>query len=175
MVQLSHPYMTTGKSIALTTWTFVGRVMSLLLIHCLCLSCGGGLVAKSCPTLATPWTVACQAPLFMGFSRQEYWNGLPFPSPGIFLTLKSNRGLLHCRQILYWLSYEGSLVSYDICHMFVKYETGQPEAFVCCVKETQLWQTGICVFQSDKSAQIQTHVHKCTMYTYVWGYTHIYP
>ena len=30
----------------------------------------------------TPWTVAHQAPLFMGFSRQEYWNGLPFPSPG---------------------------------------------------------------------------------------------
>ena len=34
---------------------------------------------------ATPWTVACQAPLSMGFSRQEYWNGLPFPSPGDFL------------------------------------------------------------------------------------------
>ena len=31
-----------------------------------------GLVAKLCPTLATPWTVACQAPLSMGFSRQEY-------------------------------------------------------------------------------------------------------
>ena len=43
---------------------------------------GGGLVAKSCLTLATPWTVACQAPLSMGFSRQEYWSGLPFPSPG---------------------------------------------------------------------------------------------
>ena len=42
----------------------------------------GGLVSKSCPTLAIPWTVACQAPLSMGFSRQEYWNGLPFPSPG---------------------------------------------------------------------------------------------
>ena len=40
------------------------------------------LVTKLCPTLATPWTVACQAPLSMGFSRQEYWTGLPFPSPG---------------------------------------------------------------------------------------------
>ena len=30
----------------------------------------------------TPWTVACQTP-FMGFARQEYWSGLPFPSPGI--------------------------------------------------------------------------------------------
>ena len=29
----------------------------------------------------TPWTAACQAPLFMGFSRQEHWSGLPFPSP----------------------------------------------------------------------------------------------
>ena len=32
--------------------------------------------------IATPWTVARQAPLSMGFSRQEYWSGLPFPSPG---------------------------------------------------------------------------------------------
>ena len=30
----------------------------------------------------TPWTIAYQAPLSMGFSRQEYWSGLPFPSPG---------------------------------------------------------------------------------------------
>ena len=43
---------------------------------------GGGLVAKLCPTLSTPWTVACQATLSMGFSRQEYRSGLPFPSPG---------------------------------------------------------------------------------------------
>ena len=34
------------------------------------------------PNSATPWTVAHQAPLSTGFSRQEYWNGLPFPSPG---------------------------------------------------------------------------------------------
>ena len=31
---------------------------------------------------ATPWTVAYQVPPSMGFSRQEYWSGLPFPSPG---------------------------------------------------------------------------------------------
>ena len=42
---------------------------------------GGGLVAKSCLTLATPWTVAQQFRLSMGFPRQEYWSGLPFPSP----------------------------------------------------------------------------------------------
>ena len=44
--------------------------------------CVCGLVAKSGLTLATPWTVACQALLSMGFLRQEYWSGLPFPSPG---------------------------------------------------------------------------------------------
>ena len=36
-------------------------------------------VAQSCPT---PWTIAHQAPPSMGLSRQEYWSGLPFPSPG---------------------------------------------------------------------------------------------
>ena len=43
---------------------------------------GGGLVTKSFPTLATPWTAAYQAPLSLGFSRQEYWSGVPFPYPG---------------------------------------------------------------------------------------------
>ena len=37
---------------------------------------------SSVQLLVTPWTVAYQAPLSMGFSRQEYWSGLPFPSPG---------------------------------------------------------------------------------------------
>ena len=42
---------------------------------------GGGLVAELGLTLGTPWTVACQAPLSMGFPRQEYWSGLPVSSP----------------------------------------------------------------------------------------------
>ena len=42
----------------------------------------GGKDDKSCPTLAIPWITACQAPLSMGLLRQEYWSGLPFPSPG---------------------------------------------------------------------------------------------
>ena len=37
-------------------------------------------VAQSCPTLATPWTAAHQAPPSMGFSRQKYWSGVPLPS-----------------------------------------------------------------------------------------------
>ena len=38
-------------------------------------------VTQLCPTLVIPWTVACQIPLSTGFSGQEYWSGLPFPSP----------------------------------------------------------------------------------------------
>ena len=41
----------------------------------------GGIVTKSCPTLVSPWTVAHQVPLSMGFSRKEYWSGMPLPSP----------------------------------------------------------------------------------------------
>ena len=43
----------------------------------------------SCVRLCDPWTVAHQAPPSMGFSRQEYWSGLPFPSPG-------QRHTIHC-------------------------------------------------------------------------------
>ena len=41
-----------------------------------------GLIAGSSPTLGMLWTVAHQAPLSMGFPRQEYWSGLLFPFPG---------------------------------------------------------------------------------------------
>ena len=97
---------------------------------------------------ATPWTATRQAPLSMGFSRQEHWSGLSCPPPGhlpnlgielrspalwadsllseppgkpknsrvgnlsllqgIFPTQELNWGLLHCRRILYQLSYQGS-------------------------------------------------------------------
>ena len=78
--------------------------------------------------LASPWTVAHQAPLSMGFFRLEYWRGLPVPSPwdlhnpgirvgchsllkGDFLIQALNPGLLHCRQILSCLSHPGSPVT----------------------------------------------------------------
>ena len=57
---------------------------------------------------ATPWNVAYQALPSMGFSRQEYWSGLPFSSLGIFSTQGSNPGLPHYRQVLYHPSHQGS-------------------------------------------------------------------
>ena len=57
---------------------------------------------------ATPWTVACQAPLSMEFSRPEYWSGQLVPSPGNFPSQGSNPVLLQCRRILYCLSHQSN-------------------------------------------------------------------
>ena len=46
-------------------------------------------VAQLCLTLATPWTAAYQAPPSMGFSRQEYWRGVPLPSPNCIIKLSN--------------------------------------------------------------------------------------
>ena len=47
------------------------------------MTCVCAKLLQSCPThLVTPWTVACHVSLSMEFSRQEYWTGLPFPTPG---------------------------------------------------------------------------------------------
>ena len=53
-----------------------------------------------------PHGMAHQAPLSMGFFRQEYWSGLPFLLQGIFPIQGSNPGLPHCRQMLYCLSHQ---------------------------------------------------------------------
>ena len=59
----------------------------------------------------TPWTVAYQAPLSMGFSRQQCGEDCHFLLQGIFLSQESNQGLPHCRQMLYHLSHQGSPVT----------------------------------------------------------------
>ena len=127
MVQLSQPYRTIGKTIAMTIWTYVGKVISLLFDmwskfviallprskHLLIawLQSPSALILEPkkikfvtafsfspsifhlvqfssvqllsrVPLFATPWTVAYQAPWSMGFSKQEYRSGLPFPSLG---------------------------------------------------------------------------------------------
>ena len=55
---------------------------SFLAVHWMPFPASGGLVAKLCLILVTPWTVACQAHLSMGLSRQECWSWLPLSSPG---------------------------------------------------------------------------------------------
>ena len=60
-----------------------------------------------CVLFVTPRTVTRKAPVSMELSRQEYWNGLPLPSPVDL----PNPGLLHCRRLLYRLSHQGSCVN----------------------------------------------------------------
>ena len=67
------------------------------------------LVTQSCLTLGTPWTVAHQAPLSIGFSRQEYCSGLPFPSPGDLPDPGIEPRSPGCRWIFYHLSYHQTL------------------------------------------------------------------
>ena len=69
-IQLAYLCMTTGKTTALTIQTIV--LFLSLFFSCVWL-------------FSNPWSVAPQAPLSMGFSRQEYWSELPFPSPGDLL------------------------------------------------------------------------------------------
>ena len=83
----------------------ISNFLSSTLLHVGPLFC---LVSKSCPTLCNPMDLACQAPLSMGFPRQEYWSGLPFPSPGDLPDPGIEPGLPHCRQTLYPLSQQGS-------------------------------------------------------------------
>ena len=51
------------------------------MVYYLCVCVCVCVLLRDVPFNVTPWTVARQAPLPMGFSRQKYWNGLPFPSP----------------------------------------------------------------------------------------------
>ena len=123
MVQLSHPYITTGKTIALTRWAAAAK--SLQSCPTLWDPINGSPPGSSVPgilqartlewvaisfsnawkwkvkvkslnrvwLLATPWTAAHQAPPSMGFSRQEYWSGVPLPSPRSYEVLRKSHWL----------------------------------------------------------------------------------
>ena len=65
-----------------------------------------------------PHELAHQAPPSTEFSRQEYWIGMSFPSPGALPDPGSNLSLLHCRQTLYHLSHQGSRGSPCVIHPY---------------------------------------------------------
>ena len=107
MVQLSHLYVTTGKTIAFTIWTFVGKLMSLLFnmlsrfVIAFLLKRKWDIYLKSesvcCSVVsdsAIPWTIACQAPLSMEFSRQNTGVGYHSLLQRTFLTQGSDPGSL---------------------------------------------------------------------------------
>ena len=70
-------------------------------------------IAQWCPSLCSPRTVSCQAPLSIEFSGQVYWSGLPFPPAGNLPIQGSNPSLLHWQADSLSLSHLGSpVVSY---------------------------------------------------------------
>ena len=98
----------------------------------------------------TPWTVAHQAPQCMGFSRQEYWSELPFPSPGDL----PNPGMEHKSPALagrfftIWATMETHIYMYEIKHKFIKHLSNKiikliPECFNLCPAEI-LSQINLC-------------------------------
>ena len=70
-------------------------VLVLVLVKALCCACAQSVMSDS----VTPWTVARPAPLCMEFSKQGYWSGLPFPSPGDLPDQGQTCILLH---LLHW-------------------------------------------------------------------------
>ena len=92
----------------------------------------------------TPGTVARQAPPSMGFSRQEYWNRLPFPPPAELPDQGSNPGLLHCRWILYhWATWEAQLI--------LQPSNKAKQKLVSCIKHLHLSIPSAKVFRSTSS------------------------
>ena len=90
-----------------TTQLCLIYVLRIIQQQCILLEDSFSLLKSKCqsPSCArlflTPWTAAHQALLSMRFSRQGYWSGLPFPSPGDFPHPGIKPGSLSCRQILY--------------------------------------------------------------------------
>ena len=108
IVQLSHPYMTTGKTIALIRWTFAGKVISLVL------NMLSRLVIAFLPRskhlliswLQLPSAVILEPVKIKSLTVSIEWIAVPFSTSS--QTQGSNLGLKHCRQVLYQLSHQRS-------------------------------------------------------------------
>ena len=124
MVQLSHPYMITGKTIALTILTFIGKVMFLLFN----VLSRFAIVFFQGASILESESRSVVSNSLQPHGLYSLWNSLGQNTgvgnlsllQGIFPTQGSNPGLLHCRQILYQLSHKGSprileWVAYPFC------------------------------------------------------------
>ena len=98
-------------------------------------------------------------PLSMGFSRQDYWSGLPFPSPGDL----PNPGIFRprspdCRQILYYLSHEGSpgkpLLCCALCSPM---DSSSPSSSVCGISQARILEW-VVIFFSRGSSQLKDQI-----------------
>ena len=103
-------------------------LMRMVILSCLCWEFLSKCVSHSVLSdSATPWTVACQAPLSMGFSQQENWSRLPCSPPGDLPHPRIQPESLHCRRILYpWATEEaphmGLYLDTILFHCYIYYD-----------------------------------------------------
>ena len=92
-----NPAWTSGSSWFIYCWSLAWRILSITLLVCVYVC----VQLLSCAWLfATLWTVAHQAPLSTRFSRQEYWIGLPFPTPGVVCEMSAMWDGCNCMVVL---------------------------------------------------------------------------
>ena len=132
-------------------------------------------LCSSVQLFATPWTVANRAPSSMGFSRQEYWSGLPFPSQRVFLTQGLNLGLPHLlsQSKLSWAIYlcpfqDRGNMSIEVIWKNVDlalqiYRHTMEILWMQFQTTTIKWVTGICWFPSAYKNYVYTVVY-CMQY-----------
>ena len=124
----------------------------------------------------TPWTVVYKIPLSMEFSRQEYWNWLPFPSPGIFPTQGSNPGLPHCGQTLYRLSHQGSPIYKTSKAVYTPYNSKGTIFSHFLFTQVKNMENGACFlsvnfFRRCKTRPLQTPPPLCPDFSWIiFGY-----
>ena len=107
--------------------------------------------------LVTPWTIARQAPLSMGFSRQEYWSGFHFLLQGFFPTERLNPHVLLSRQVLYhWATWEAHLLTGMTCQ-----KTREQQVLIRMWREEDPWALLVgmhscCGKQHDDASKHET-------------------
>ena len=117
----------------------------------------------------TPWTVACQAPLSIGFSRKNTAVGSHFFLQGIFLAQESNVGLLHYRQILYCLSHQGTFTQPQEA---LKFHIGKHDGKT---REDQEYFVTPTLHHVFPRAQVIRKSLQCAMLsTFIWHFNSIY-
>ena len=108
------------------SWVCLGKLLlsfPICVYVCVCVCVCVCVRAQSCLTLCDPWTITCQAPLSVEFSRQEYWSELPFPPPGDLPDpgIEPASPVVSCigRQVLYLLSHRGSPMCREVILILV--------------------------------------------------------
>ena len=106
--------------------------------------CGLACLPNHVWLFVTPQTVACQAPLSLGFPRQEYWSGLLFPPPEHLPNQGLNPSLLcllHCRQILYpWATREAPLLIFGLTQSSLCKKSSIPENLTRTISCNNSWE-----------------------------------